>query len=76
VRGLLIPVTLCLAVALVAAGCTSGGAGAATIPPDATGSVVPGSTGTPLAPASATPTSIATFPLTLTDDEGGLWPEA
>jgi iron complex transport system substrate-binding protein len=75
VRGLLIPVTLCLAAALVAAGCTSGGVGVATIPPDATGSVVPGSTGTPLAPASPTPA--ATYPLTLTDDEGGLaWLEA
>jgi iron complex transport system substrate-binding protein len=72
VRGSLLLVALFLTAALVAAGCTSGGAGAATIPFDATGSVVPGSTGTPLAPASPTPTSIATFPLTLTDDEGGL----
>jgi iron complex transport system substrate-binding protein len=57
-------------VALAAAGCAAGGAGVATIPPDATGSVIPGSTGTPLAPVSPPPA--ATYPLTLTDDEGGL----
>jgi iron complex transport system substrate-binding protein len=42
----------------------------ATIPPDATGSVIPGSTGTPLATESPTPAPA--YPLTLTDDEGGL----
>lgn len=41
----------------------------ATIPPDATGSTVPAATGTP-GPGSPSPAAAATFPLTLTDDEG------
>jgi len=52
---------------MTAAGCSAGGA--PTVPADATGSVVPASTGTP--PASEVPTP-APYPLTLTDDEGGL----
>jgi iron complex transport system substrate-binding protein len=55
-------------VTLALAAC--GGAPTATrisIPPDATASSIPAITGTPL--ASATPFPVATFPLTLTDDE-------
>jgi iron complex transport system substrate-binding protein len=55
-------------VALAAAGCTAGGT--TTIPPDATGSIIPGTTGTPF--ASESPTPAGPYPLTLTDDEGGL----
>ncbi len=47
-------------------------AGAATprpsTPPDATGSLVPAVTATP--PASTSPSPVAAFPVTLTDDEG------
>lgn len=59
-------VILVLAAILVA--CSGGGATQApTIPPDATGSVAPAATGTPI--PSTAPTEAA-FPLTLTDDEG------
>lgn len=50
---------------LVLAGCSTGPGATPTIPPDATGSIQPVATATP----SALP-GVATFPLTLTDDEG------
>lgn len=58
-----------LAVMLVAGACN--GAATATpvaIPPDATSSLLPGASGTP--EPTETPEPAATFPLTLTDDEG------
>ena len=48
---------------LAAAACSTGPGATPTIPPDATGSILPPATATP----SATP---APFPITLTDDEG------
>jgi iron complex transport system substrate-binding protein len=60
-----------LAVAVVAllAACSGGASQIPSIPPDATGSIAPASTGTPAAPASASAAAVA-FPLTITDDEG------
>lgn len=55
-----------LAVILLAvAACSTDPGTTPTIPPDATGSIQPATTGTPMPSASA-----ATFPVTLTDDEG------
>ncbi len=60
-----------LAVALALAACTGGPAATAvTIPPDATASSAPAQTGTPEPSATPTPVPAATFPLSLTDDEG------
>ncbi|HET9457764.1 MAG TPA: ABC transporter substrate-binding protein, partial [Candidatus Limnocylindrales bacterium] len=50
----------------VAAACTSGAAPTVSIPADATSSAQPAETGTP----PPEPTAAATFPPTLTDDEG------
>jgi iron complex transport system substrate-binding protein len=54
---------IALTFALVA--CSTGPGATPTIPPDATGSIEPATTATPMPSASA-----ATFPLSLTDDEG------
>ena len=62
-RGHSLPAALLLA-ALVAVGCAP--AARSTIPPDATASTLPVATGTP----GATPSPAASFPLTVTDDEG------
>lgn len=60
-----------LAVALAFAACTGGSAGSvAPIPPDATASSAPAQTGSPEPSPIPTPMPAATFPLTLTDDEG------
>jgi cobalamin transport system substrate-binding protein len=59
-----------LAVAVVAllAACSGGASQIPSIPPDATGSIAPASTGTPAPSASAS--AAVAFPLTITDDEG------
>jgi iron complex transport system substrate-binding protein len=59
-----------LLAAMLVAGACSGGLTPTpvSIPPDATGSVVPAASGTP--EPTETPEPAATFPLTLTDDEG------
>lgn len=60
-----------LAVALALAACTGGSAAiVAPIPPDATASSAPAEIGTPQPSPTPTPAPAATFPLTLTDDEG------
>ena len=59
---------LAVLIAVVLAACAGGATQAPTIPPDATSSVAPAATGTPLASAPAS--EAAAFPLTLTDDEG------
>jgi iron complex transport system substrate-binding protein len=58
-----IVVLLVVGLALASGACSSG---AATIPPDATGSAAPPATGTPSPSTTPTPA----FPLTLVDDEG------
>jgi cobalamin transport system substrate-binding protein len=58
---------LILALVLTLAACNNGQTQAPTIGPDATSSVAPAATGTPLASPSG---AAAEFPLTLTDDEG------
>jgi cobalamin transport system substrate-binding protein len=59
--------TALAAFALVLSACSGGAASTApSIPPDATGSLLPAETATPPASPSAAPV----FPLTLTDDEG------
>lgn len=55
-----------LVLATILAGCASSG-GSPTIPVDATGRAAPPAIGTPTAPASPSP---ASFPVTITDDEG------
>jgi iron complex transport system substrate-binding protein len=69
-RGRVFPTTALAAIlmlaAIVAIGCSP--AARATIPPDATASMLPVATGTPA--LSTSPSPAATFPLTLTDDEG------
>jgi iron complex transport system substrate-binding protein len=60
--GLAIVATL----AAIVVGCSTGASPTLTIPPDATGSIQPASTGTP----SPAPSEAAAFPLTLTDDDG------
>ncbi len=65
-RGQRASLTVGLAVLFLAVAACSNGPGATpTIPPDATGSIQPATTGTPMPSASA-----ATFPVSLTDDEG------
>ena len=59
------------AVAFILAACTSGSAQITSTPPDATGSIVPVSTGRPSIVPSPTLAPAAAYPLTLTDDEGG-----
>jgi iron complex transport system substrate-binding protein len=56
-----------LPVALAACG-TSGASVVPTIPPDATGSLLPAATATPAASPSAS--AVPAFPVTLTDDDG------
>jgi iron complex transport system substrate-binding protein len=58
---------LLLTATLAACG-TSGASVAATIPPDATGSLLPAATATPAASPSAS--AAPAFPVTLTDDDG------
>lgn len=53
------------ALLIAIAACSTGPGATPTIPPDATGSIQPATTGTPMPSASA-----ATFPVSLTDDEG------
>jgi iron complex transport system substrate-binding protein len=60
-------VALAAAVSLALAACAGG---SPTVPPGASSTVGPGATGTPTPPPSASPSPAATFPLTLTDDEG------
>lgn len=65
-----------LALALGLAACSGAGQGAASLSAGATGSIAPTTTGTPQAaasssPSAATPAPVASFPMTLTDDEGG-----
>lgn len=68
---------LLAAIALGLAACSSGSAPFGSIPPDATGSILPGSTATPAVSVSPAPTTAPTvvpttvYPLSLTDDEGG-----
>ena len=58
-------------IALVLAACSGGATTAPTIPSDATSSITPAATGTPVPSTAASPSAAAvTFPLTLTDDEG------
>ena len=57
-----------VALVLILAACGGGGNQRATIPPDATGSLVAPQTATPAATASAS--AAPAFPATLTDDEG------
>jgi iron complex transport system substrate-binding protein len=57
-----------LLVAIVLAGCAAPAA-SVSIPPDATASTIPATTGTP-APQSPSAAPSASFPLALTDDEG------
>lgn len=65
-RGQRASLTVGLAVLLLAvAACSTGPGATPTIPPDATGSIQPATTGTPMPSAS-----VATFPVSLTDDEG------
>lgn len=69
-------VAVVVALALGLAACTGTGQAATAIPAGATGSIAPTTTGTPEAasgasPSAATPAPVASFPLTLTDDEGG-----
>lgn len=56
-------VTALVALTLAVAACSTGTGATPTIPPDATGSIQPAATATPA-------TSAASFPMTLTDDEG------
>jgi iron complex transport system substrate-binding protein len=63
------PRFLSAAVVLVLAACgTSGASAPPTIPPGATGSLVPAATATPV--ATPEPSAPPAFPVTLTDDEG------
>ena len=63
--------TLVAVIAIVLAACTGGATTAPTVPPDATSSITPAATGTPVPSVAASPSAAAvTFPLTLTDDEG------
>jgi iron complex transport system substrate-binding protein len=66
------PLTTALAaVALVLSACGgSAASNAPTIPPDATGSLLPAETATPPASAPASASVAPAFPVTLTDDEG------
>jgi iron complex transport system substrate-binding protein len=61
-----LPLALVLAASVALAACST--AARITIPPDATGSLLPVSTATPV--ASPTATAAPTFPISLTDDEG------
>jgi iron complex transport system substrate-binding protein len=64
-----VPFLLALALTAVLAACgTSGASVQPTIPPDATGSLLPAATAT--AAASASASAAPAFPVTLTDDEG------
>ena len=56
------------AVAIAVGACAGAATPRPTILPDATGSLIPAVTATP--PASASPSPVAAFPMTLTDDEG------
>ena len=62
-----------VAVVLVVAGCSAPAAATpVSIPPDASGSVAPAASASgPAGSPSASPAAAATFPLTLSDDEGG-----
>ena len=62
-RRLRLPYVVVLTAALFAA-CTGAASQIPTIPPDATSSIAPAATGTPL------PSAAPSFPLTVTDDEG------
>ena len=62
-------VVLAVALSLTLAAC-SGSVATLTIPPDATGSAVPAVTSSPSVPATASPSPVAAFPVTVTDDEG------
>jgi ABC-type Fe3+-hydroxamate transport system substrate-binding protein len=63
--------TLIAVIALVLAACSGGATPAPTVPPNATNSIAPAATGTPVPSLAASPSAAAvTFPLTLTDDEG------
>lgn len=59
---------LLFAVAIALGACAGGATPRPTTPPNATGSLIPAETATP--PASASPSPVAAFPVTLTDDEG------
>ena len=61
-------VAVFLAVALLAVACSGGAPTPVSIPPDATSSAIAAASGT--AEPSDTPEPAATFPLTLTDDDG------
>jgi cobalamin transport system substrate-binding protein len=61
-------VALLFAAGLLVAACASGGATPVAIPSNATASILPNDSTAP--EASPTPEPAATFPLTLTDDEG------
>ena len=61
-------VAVLLAVLLLSAACTSASSTPVSIPPDATSSTLPATSGEP--EPSDTPEPAATFPLTLTDDDG------
>ncbi|MDQ6793876.1 MAG: ABC transporter substrate-binding protein [Chloroflexota bacterium] len=60
------PLALALAASLLLTACSS--AARVSIPPNATGSLLPVSTATPIPSPTATPSP--TFPISLTDDEG------
>lgn len=62
--------TLVAAIALLLAACSGGTSPAPTVPPDATSSIAPAATGTPVPSAASPSTAAVTFPLKLTDDEG------
>ncbi len=64
--------TVLLGAAVLLGACTGGSSATpVSIPPDATASAIPAAAGTPKpAPPSPTPVAAATFPLTVTDDEG------
>lgn len=59
---------LLAALTFVLGACAGAATPRPTTPPDATGSLIPAETAT--APASASPSPVAAFPVTLTDDEG------
>ena len=65
-EGFFLPLALALAASLLLAACSP--AARVSIPADATGSLLPVSTATPIASPTATPAP--TFPISLTDDEG------
>ena len=65
-EGFFVPLVAAIAASLLLTACSP--AARVSIPPDATGSLLPVSTATPMPSPSATPA--ATFPISLTDDEG------